>query len=160
MPNLNITEPIYWLATDNVKVAHFGYAEAGISISTGQPELLTFPTMNSLVADLMARNFPVMDGSTYPEKEWYLWNNKATADAALTVINGNPVFPVLIPDLATGERNVSVTAWCSATRATTDGRWGFPRIPTDLLDEWNISTEDRTAWLTVFKPTIVIDPTI
>ena len=156
MPNLNITEPTYWLATDNLKVAHFGYSEAGINISTGQPELLTFPTMDALVAELVSRNFPVMNGSIYPELEWYMWNNKATADAALAAVNSNPAFPVLIPDLATGERTVSVSDWCSATRATTDGRWGFPRIPAALLDEWNISQESREAWLTIFKPNIWI----
>lgn len=160
MPNLNITESRYWLATDSVKIAHFGYADVGNNITTGQPELLTFPTMAALVSALMSRNFPVISGSTYPEQEWYLWDNKAVADAALTAINSNSTFPVLVPDIATGERTVSITAWCSATRVTSDGRWGFPRIPSDLMDEWNISMEDRTAWLTVFKPTIVIDPTI
>jgi hypothetical protein len=160
MPNLNITEPKYWLATDNVNVAHFGYAEAGISISTGQPELLTFPTMAALVAALVALNFPIMDGSTYPDKEWYMWPSKATADAALASINSNPAFPALIPDPATGERTVSVAGWCSAARATTDGLWGFPRIPTRLLDEWKISAESREAWLAAFQPAIVTDPTL
>lgn len=160
MPTLVITEPSYWLATDTTKVAHFGYAEAGIHLSTGQPELLTFPTMTELVAALVVRNFPIIDGSTYPEREWYVWSNKATADAALAAINNNPAFPVLIPDLATVERTVSVTAWCPATTALADGKWGFPRIPSDVLDEWDISAESREAWLAAFQPVIITDPTL
>jgi hypothetical protein len=160
MPTLVITEPSYWLATDSVKVAHFGYAEAGINIATGQPELQTFPTMAALVAELITHNFPVISGSTYPEQEWYLWASKATADAALGNINSNPAFPAMIPDPATGERTVSVSVWCTATREMADGRWGFRRIPADILDEWGISTESREAWLAAFQPEIVTDPSL
>lgn len=160
MSTLVITEPSYWLATDSVKVAHFGYAEAGINIATGQPELLTFPTMAALVAELIARNFPVISGSTYPEQEWYLWATKQQADAALGNINSNPAFPAMIPDPATGERTVSVPVWCSATREMVDGRWGFRRIPAAILDEWGISAESREAWLAAFQPEIITDPSL
>lgn len=158
--NIIVIEPIYWLATDRVKVAHFGYAEVGMQVTTGQPELLTYTTMEQLIDALVSLNFPVMDGSTHQQKEWYVWVSKGTADAALATINNNKAFPVSIFDLASRERTVTVASWCSTTTALADGRWGFPRIPSDLLNEWNISMEDRTDWLAVFKPTIVIDPTI
>lgn len=158
MLTIAITEPCYWLATDNKKIAHFGYVETDIHLSTGQPELLVFPTMTTLVDALINRNFPVVDGSMYPNREWYTWTNKTTADAALAAINSNPAFPLMIPDLATGERTVSIASWCSFTTALTNGKWGFPRIPSDLLSEWNISEESRMLWLTAFQPTIAIDP--
>jgi hypothetical protein len=107
---------------------------------------------------LVAGNFPVMDGSTHPGREWCLWDTKAKADAALAAINSNPAFPVLIPDLATGERTVTVTCWCSHTQGMDDGRWGFKRIPASILDEWNISEASRAAWLAAFQPAVATDP--
>jgi hypothetical protein len=158
MPNLAITEPCYWLATDRVKVAHFAHATPGTHIATGQPYLTTYATMAELVAVLMGFNFPVISGLSYPYQEWYLWATKQQADAALAQINSNPAFPVMIPDPATDERTVSVPCWCQATRLTADGRWGFRRIPSNVLDEWSISEESRAAWLAAFQPEIVTDP--
>lgn len=160
MPTLVVTDPLYWLASDGVSVAHFGYAGVGAHIDTGQPTLTTYSTMAALVAVLVAGNFPIMDGSTYEGREWYLWDTKAQADAALAAINSNPAFPALIPDPATGERTVTVTCWCPRTQAMTDGRWGFKRIPTALLDEWNISQASREAWFSAFQPEMTTDPTI
>lgn len=158
MTDLVITDACYWLATDRAKVAHFGYAGAGRCISTAQPEILTFPTMAALVAVLVECNFPVVSGSTRPRSEWYLWATKVQADAALAAINGNPAFPVHIPDPATDEPTVAVASWCSAPREMQDGRWGFPRISADILDAWNISVASREAWLAAFAPAIVVDP--
>lgn len=158
MPTIIATEPTYWLATDHVRVAHFGYIRVGQQVATGQPSLTAHPTMEAIVALLVEDGFPIMDGSTHPLSEWYLWNTKVEADAALADINGNPAFPVLVPDPATWENTVSVASWCSKPRQTQDGRWGFPRIPVALLDDWNISTESREAWLATFQPTIVVDP--
>lgn len=158
MPTLITTDPTYWLATDGISVAHFGHVGAGAQICTGQPQLLTFPTMAELVAVLVAGNFPVLDGSTYPKSEWYLWDTQAKSDAALAAINSNPAFPVLIPDTATGERTVSVAAWCHSSQAMEDGRWGFKRIPASILDEWKISEESRAAWLAAFNPEVETDP--
>lgn len=160
MTDLAVAEACYWLATDRVKVAHFGYAVAGQYISTAQPEIQTFPTMAALVAALAEYNFPVIDGSTRPLSEWYLWATEAEADAALAAINGNPAFPVSVLDPATDEATVSVASWCSAPREMQDGRWGFPRISTDILDEWNISVASREAWLAAFAPAIVVDPVL
>lgn len=156
MIEFTITESCYWLATDRVKVAHFGYAFAGQHLITNQPELITFQTMDDLVAEMVACNFPIVDGPTHPEKEWYLWDTMSQADAALEAINSHSAFPVLIPDLATGKHTVSVAAWCSASREMTDGRWGFPRIPEYILNEWNISQENRSTWISLFNPQIVI----
>lgn len=158
MTDLIVHEACYWLATDRVKIAHFGYAVAGQYISTAQPEILTFPIMAALVAVLVECNFPVVNGSTRPLSEWYLWLTKAEADAALAAINSNPAFPVSIPDPATDENTVVVASWCSAPREMQDGRWGFPRISTEILDAWNISVASREAWLATFAPTIVVDP--
>ena len=158
MPTLIVTTPCYWLATDNIKVAHFGYADVGTCIATGQPILTTFPTMASLITMLIACNFPIVDGSTHSDREWYIWDNKAKADAALAAINANSAFPVLIPDPATGKHTVTVPCWCHFTQAMIDGSWGFKRIPAQLLDEWKISVESRDAWMDMFKPTIVVDP--
>ena len=160
MPTLIVTTPCYWLATNGTNVAHFGYADVGTNVTTGQPTLTTYPTMADLIAALMAGNFPIVDGSTHSDHEWYLWDVKAKADAALAAINSDPAFPVLIPDLATGERTATVTCWCRATQAMADGRWGFKRIPTDLLDQWSISQESRETWLAAFQPAIVTDPTL
>lgn len=160
MPDLTVTDPCYWLATNGSSVAHFGYAGTGAHISTGQPTLTTYSTMAALVAVLVAANFPVMDGSTHEGREWCLWATKVQADAALAAINSNPAFPVLIPDPATGERTVTVTNWCGTTQETADGRWGFKRIPTAILDEWNISQESREAWIAAFQPAVVTDPVL
>jgi hypothetical protein len=160
MPTLVVTDPCYWLASDSASVAHFGYAGVGAHISTGQPQLTTYSTMAALVAVLVAGNFPVMDGSTHEVREWYLWDTKAAADAALAAINSNPAFPALIPDPATGERTVTVTCWCTLTQEMADGKWGFKRIPTALLDEWQISQESREAWFAAFQPAIAIDPSL
>jgi len=158
MPDLAVTDPVYWLATNGSNVAHFGYAGTGAHISTGQPTLTTYATMAALVAALVAGNFPVMDGSTHEAREWYLWATKAQADAALAAINSNPAFPALIPDPATGERTVTVTNWCGTTQAMADGKWGFKRIPTALLDEWQISQASRDAWFAAFQPALATDP--
>lgn len=160
MTALAIVDPCYWLATDGVSVAHFGYATAGTHIDTGQPTLVTFATAAALVAELEAYGFPYLDGSTHEGREWYLWATKAQSDAALASINGNPSFPALAADPATGERTVTVTCWCQRTHGMVDGRWGFKRIPTALLDAWEISEESRTAWLAAFQPEMVIDPTL
>jgi hypothetical protein len=82
------------------------------------------------------------------------------SDAALAAINANPAFPVLIPDPATGLSTVTVTCWCTNTQAMIDGRWGFKRIPTALLNEWNISQESREAWFAAFQPELAVDPAL
>lgn len=158
MTTIVATESTYWLATDHARVAHFGHLQVDQQVTTGQPSLTAHPTMDAIVALLVEDGFPIMDGSTHPLSEWYLWSTKAEADAALTAINSASAFPILVPDPATGENTVSVASWCSKSRQTQDGRWGFPRIPTDILDEWNVSLESRAAWLAAFQPAIVTDP--
>jgi hypothetical protein len=91
--------------------------------------------------------------------DFYLWPTKAQADAALANINGHPAFPMQGRNAATGELvNSWTTCWCESTTQTADGRWGFQRIPTVVLDAWGISEADRAAWLAAFAPEIVDSP--
>jgi hypothetical protein len=55
-----ITEPTYWLATDGEAVFHCGYATDGW-VSTGQPELQTFATLEELNAALAGYGQPAYD---------------------------------------------------------------------------------------------------
>jgi len=91
--------------------------------------------------------------------EYYLWPTQAQADAALANINAHPAFPIQGRNAATGELADNwTTCWCETTHETADGRWGFPRIPTAILDAWGISESDRAAWLAAFAPEVVADP--
>jgi hypothetical protein len=92
-------------------------------------------------------------------KEWYLWLSKAQADAALICVNTNHAFPYRGRNAATGGLDGPlVTQWCEAVTQTADGRFGFPRIPSDLMDCMGISLAERAAFIDTFHPQIVVDP--
>jgi hypothetical protein len=91
--------------------------------------------------------------------EYYLWPTKAQAGAALANINANPAFPIQGKNAATGELVDSwTTCWVEATVQTIDGKWGFPRVPAEILDRMGVTEAQRAAWLAAFAPEIVADP--
>lgn len=93
--------------------------------------------------------------------DFYLWPTKPSADAALANINGHPAFPLQGVNAATGKpANHWTTCWASSTEQTADGRWGFPRVPAEILDRMGVSEADRAAWLAAFVPAIVANPAI
>lgn len=95
------------------------------------------------------------------KNEYYLWTTKSQADAALASINSHPAFPIQGKNVATGEPMDNwTTCWCDNVVQTTDGMWGFPRIPANFMDNMGIQEEQRNAWISTFAPEIVDNPDI
>lgn len=94
--------------------------------------------------------------------DFYLWPTQAQAQAALDNINAHPAFPIQGVNAATGAPvpGSLTTCWADSVVLTADGRWGFPRIPSEFLDRMGISEANRAAWLAAFAPEIVTDPPI
>ena len=87
--------------------------------------------------------------------EYYIWQTKEQADAALQNINGHQSFPIQGRNAATGELvNNWTTCWCANSVEFLDGKWGFPRIPSVFLDAMGIDEQQRNAWLVAFNPEI------
>jgi len=89
--------------------------------------------------------------------EYYVWDNEPQAQAALDYINGSGWFPIVGNNAATGEPapdKQTTTCWVSEISERLDGKWCFPRVPSERLDYIGVPEEDRQAFLNVFAPTI------
>ena len=97
--------------------------------------------------------------------EYYIWNTEAEAQAALDFVNGTSWFPLVGNNSATGkpEPNKQQTLkWAdSVQQRNTDGKWGFPRVPSAIMDAIGVSAEERQSFLDAFTPSIEdLDPIV
>ncbi len=116
----------------------------------------------------------VSDGSWtgYPSPTiTYQWQRNgvdivgATASTYVVTLadEGVPVRCVVIATNIAGVTRVNSNAieqWVPTDAGTVDGRWGFPRIPSQFLDIMGIPEEQRNAWISTFAPEIVDHPDI
>jgi hypothetical protein len=84
-------------------------------------------------------------------EEWYRWENKEDAEAALNFINNHPSLPHIGINLKTNlpdPDSCKTEKWRSEVVECKDGKFGFLRIASIWLDILEISMEDRVDFLT------------
>jgi len=85
------------------------------------------------------------------ERDYYVFQTEAQANACLAVINGAGWFPVVsrvngvpAPDKQKAEK------WCSAPVQMLSGEWAIPRIPASLLNARKVTSKKRKEFMAVF----------
>lgn len=90
-------------------------------------------------------------------KQWYRWNSLEQAQACLDYLNSRPEMPLVGKNAKTKNPEPSkskTTKWCESVTTCNDGKYGFPRIPTTLLEALNINSDDQQQFLETFNPTV------
>lgn len=62
---------------------------------------------------------------------------QTNVQAFIDAVNGNPIFPIVKPN---GYR---MEKWCDDAQLCIDGKYCCPKIPTKILDNFNVPQEER-----------------
>ena len=81
--------------------------------------------------------------------EYYVFETEGQAQACLDYINNSDWFPI-----AGTNGSIGTTKWAEAIQELPDGRFAFPRIPSNRLDFIGVSVQSREAFLHAFNPSI------
>jgi len=117
-----------------------------------------------LIISLILIPFKLIFASDYPaytNGQWLVWNKADASNGtnALTYINTSGWFPITPINAKTGESAVGAEKtmkWSEVVFTFEDERVGFPRIPTETLDKFNVPLSDRTNFFLVFQPTVEV----
>jgi hypothetical protein len=97
------------------------------------------------------------DAPAYVTDQYYVFTDATVATNALNAINGSGWFPITGNNAETGEPEpgkAKTTKWADEVRATADGKYVFPRIPTAIMDAQNVPEAERKAWWDAFTPDV------
>jgi hypothetical protein len=87
--------------------------------------------------------------------EWYVFTTQEQAQDALDYVNSFPVFPIVGERAGAPDPSAQLTTcWCESLRQRVDGKWCFPRIPSERLDLMGVSMEQRLHFFQTFNPVV------
>lgn len=88
--------------------------------------------------------------------DWWRFETKEKAEAALKVINDNSKFPITGINAATrlpAPDKQKTERWAEITECI-DGKFGFESVNTKMYDTLEISVSEQTAFVTTHKPAV------